>query len=306
VEVTEVTHPSVEEVAEHLEGVLSPGDEQRVRAHLDECAECAATARELAAVTERLRASAAAVPPIPGDVAARVEAALAEQAREPRASADRDVPTGHAGVSRGVRPTHQLRGPGEADDLEERRRRRRRVLSGGLLAAAAATVVAVGVGEMVQSGLSGSGDAAQESAVTADRGAAGAGDPPADRPGARSGGGPQVAQAPRAEAGSLAKDRSEPPAFRDRRAELGLAGLVQGVAAAHTPARPRHDRADCVAAALGDGAGASVASYSVDLPGAVGVGGAVVVLRPSDAPTVGLLLECTPRPRVLLRRGLAP
>jgi anti-sigma factor RsiW len=281
VEVTDVTHPSVEEVSLHLEGVLDPGDEQRVRRHLEQCAECASTAQELHRVTEQVHAagefsqSSQPVPPVPAEVAARVESALAQEAS-----------------GRGV------------VDLAQRRRRRRRVLSGGLLAAAAATVVAVGLGQLMQSG--GAGDAAGGTAgsvvaqqQTAPRRNTPRGGPEAsalgdDGQGRSDTGLPQEAH----ERGLKGPDTLSLPAPpRD-------VALIEGVAAAHSPDRPQHDLPGCVRSALGSDLG-PVASYAVRLPGGGGAPG-VVVLRPSRAPTEGVLVDCRPQPHVLARRGLHP
>jgi hypothetical protein len=264
VEVTDVRHPGADDVALHLEGQLAPADEQRVAAHLRECADCAALAGDLAALPEALRTAADPPPPMPEQVAHRIQAALARE----------------AGVA----------------SLDERRTRRRRVLGAGLLAAAAATVVAVGLGELVQntgSGGSASSGAQQESAVAGRR--------------------PTRPLHERQDAAALGADGTRPRqqqgdlgvAGASLRARSALAGLVEGVAAAHTPERARYDRDACVRTALGltgGGAVGSLASYAVELPGR-GVPGAVV-LRPSRAPAEGLVVSCGPRPQVLLRHGL--
>jgi len=289
-----VTHPGVEEVALHLEGVLDPADEQRVRAHLERCDECAATARDLVGVSEQLHAAARLsdppepVPPIPGDVAARVEYALTREADDRAVEA---VPAAAA-----------LAAGGEAsdaagDDLDARRRRRRRVLSGGLLAAAAATVVAVGLGEVMQGG--GSAQVAGS-----------AGSAPAERPQTR----PDTLRSG-PEASALTDDGLGVEGLgRDDAAsgqrELAFAArlrdmaLIEGVAAAHSPDRARHDLPACVRGALGGDLG-PVASYAVRLPRSGGIPG-VVVLRPSRRPTEGVLVACTAPPQVLARRGLQP
>jgi len=287
-----VTHPSVEEVALHLEGVLDPADEQRLRAHLEHCARCAVTARDLRGVTEQLHVAARSpesAPAMPADVAARVESALA---RESDDRADEAVPAS-ATHSAGGGATGATVG-----DLVARRRRRRRVLSGGLLAAAAATVVAVGLGQLMQSG----GESAQfarggsAGSVTAERQPARQPDTLRSGPQASALGGESLG---RGRDGALGKQGTLAAATR-----LRDAGLIEGVAAAHSPARARHDLLGCVRGALGADLG-PMASYAVRLPKTGGVPG-VVVLRPSRRPTEGVLVACTAPPQVLARRGLQP
>jgi hypothetical protein len=297
VEVTDVTHPSVEEVALHLEGVLEHADEQRVRAHLEQCTDCAATARGLEGLTGQLHAAAhSSEPPlpIPTDVAASIESALAREAGE------RGPVSGTDGA-----PVDEAGARGPVDDLAERRRRRRRVLSGGLLAAAAATVVAVGLGELVQTGGGAAGGSAESATA---QGTAGR------RPDSLRG--PAISSSLDAKEQTPAQAAGEPGTggphgvgpggprahLQGRRGDD--AALIAGVAAAHAPERAQHDRPGCVRAALGDDLG-PVASYAVRLPGITGPP-AVVVLRPNLHPTVGVLVACTPQPRVLARHGLQP
>jgi hypothetical protein len=274
-----VTHPSVEQVADYLEGVLGTDEHDRVRAHLEECEACTATAHDLATMPQTLRTAAATTPPMPEQVAARLQSALADEARR--------------------RPR-----PVAVSDLAGRRQRRRRALTGGLLAAAAVTVVAVGLGEVVGPGGTGSsGGSAGESAVSG-RAPADAADPrrpEAGRP--RPDGstaqrrGPGVAVAPEARGG---RGDSPEPFLRG----LTPAELIDAVAARHVPGTVRRDRPACVDAALGNGA-RTAAAYAVRLPAGSGGTRGLVVLRPGAAPTEGVLLACDPSPRVLLRRGLS-
>ncbi len=298
-----MTHPSVEDVALHLEGVLGPADELRVRTHLAQCEECAVTARQLRGVTDQLHAAAApeSTPPIPADVAARVESALA------RESAERAAGTG--GGAGKVAASATAAGGTVAGrtvgDLDERRRRRRRVLSGGVLAAAAATVVAVGLGQLTQTGVTGQSASGDAGSVAAERAPAQSG----PRRDAARGGSPQSSALSADGQGRVGTNESGGNAFRPTvplplKVAAQGAGLIEGVAAAHSPDHPGHDLPGCVRAALGDGLG-PVASYSVQLPGGNGAPG-VVVLRPNRAPTQGVLVACSPQPHVLARRGLRP
>ncbi|MFI9360151.1 anti-sigma factor family protein [Kitasatospora sp. NPDC053057] len=73
-------HPSVEELADLAEGLVEPAEAARaLHRHLDGCAECRETADALAEVQALL--GAVEPEPMPADVAARLDAALAEAAR---------------------------------------------------------------------------------------------------------------------------------------------------------------------------------------------------------------------------------
>jgi hypothetical protein len=270
-----VSHPSTEELAEHLEGVLDPPSDDRVRAHLQDCAECAATARELAAAGERLREAAEHPPPMPEHVVRRLEAALAA---ESRARSD----------------------GGGATSLHDRRRGRRRLATTGLLAAAAVTVAAVGLGEVLSGGGGSDGQAAggsagrldsaelQQEQAGGDAGTSAA--PPGVAPRAQDQpSGPDRLGGAAVIAGVAA--RHEPGTRRHERArcvDVALQGVVVG--------GPAPSDAD-----------APLASYAVDVPApGGGTTPGAVVLRTTDAPVEGLLVACEPRPRVVLRRDLRP
>jgi len=282
-----VTHPGVEAIAEHLEGTLDQAEDQRVREHLRSCAECTDRADALSALPGLLR-TAGEAPVMPEHLARRVDDAIADEARR-RAEVPAPVAAA-AAMAQPARAEKPAAAGGDATpppvaDLDVRRRRLRRMLAGGLLAAAAATVVAVGLGDMLrtseQQAAEGAGSGAPPSAesLLQPEGRRGASD---TAPGAQ--------QAPSAAALPLVP-----------------AGLIADVAAAHDPQRPGHERRDCVASALGSDAARTGASYAVKLPGGAGSGGptpGVVLLRPNDAPTQAVLVACSPRPRVLDRRGL--
>lgn len=260
-----MSHPGVEEVAEHLEGLLTSEADERVRAHLRDCADCAAVAHELGAVPDTLRAAAAPTSAIPGPVVERVEAAIAAESRSRSES---------AGVT----------------SLTDRRQRRRRAVGGALVAAAAVMVVAVGVTEVL--------DESQRSQTAAgESGRASAG--PLQKP--LEGTAEDAAPSTRGPSGPPAAFGSR---RQDVSGDGASARLVDRVAAGHRPGEPQRERAGCVAAALGD-AGWSGASYAVVLGDGRGGGGpGAVVLRPAGSPGVGILVACAPEPRVLLRRQL--
>jgi len=281
-----VTHPGVEAISEHLEGTLDKAEDQRVREHLRSCAECTDRADALSAMPGLLRA-AGEVPVMPEHLARRVDDAIAEEERRRTAA---PVPVAAAAAVAQPAGAEKPAGadrdatPPPVADLDVRRRRRR-MLGGGLLAAAAAAIVAVGLGDMLRT----SEQPAAESA--------GSGAPPSAesllQPEGRRGASdtaPGTQQAPSAAALPLVP-----------------AGLIADVAAAHDPQRPGQERRDCVTSALGSDAARTGASYAVKLPGGAGSGGptpGVVLLRPNDAPTQAVLVACSPRPRVLDRRGL--
>jgi predicted anti-sigma-YlaC factor YlaD len=296
-----VTHPSVEAIAEHLEGALYQADDQRVREHLRGCAECADRAEGLRALPGLLR-TAGEVPSMPEHLARRVDDAIADEARR-RAEAPAPVAAAAAMSGTAQAGDKALAGR-EAEtqetpvvDLDAHRRRRRRVLAGGLLAAAAATVVAVGLGDVLQTSQQApeSAQSSQSTGRTKSTGTAGA--PPSAESLLESNG-RQRANDPAPGAMQASPDAALP---------LSPAALIAGVVDAHDPQRPGHERRDCLASALGPDAARTGASYAVSLPGGAGTGGpvpGVVWLRPNNRPTEAVLVACAPRPRELERRGL--
>ncbi|MGN5379388.1 anti-sigma factor family protein [Streptomyces lasalocidi] len=72
-------HPDVEEISDLTEGLLPPGRSTDIRQHLNTCEPCA----DVHASLEEIRGLLGSVPdvaPMPGDVAARIDAALAVEA----------------------------------------------------------------------------------------------------------------------------------------------------------------------------------------------------------------------------------
>jgi anti-sigma factor RsiW len=294
-----VTHPSAEEVAEHLEGLLGPDDDRRVREHVAGCADCAATVAALTGVSGSLRRAADEIPPIPADVEIRVRDAIA--AESARASAGGAEPTAEpadepvAGrVAASPVPESEVHAGPAVTPLDQRRRRRR-ALAGGLLAAAAATVVVVGVGEVLGGG--GAGDLA----VSEQAGSAGGQAESDARPLESAAGRPGVAADERGPLTLPGLGAQDQPG-RDQELSFSGVALVESIADRHRPEAAGSERAGCVRSVLGDGA-RSAASYAVTLPGGSTPG--AVVLRPGDSPTVGLLLDCGPRPALVLRHTLA-
>lgn len=141
-------HPSVEELADLAEGLIE--DAAAVGAlhrHLSGCAECRETADALGEVRALLGGVEA--PPMPTDVAARLDAALAEEAaRRDTADGSRGAPGSTRGPAAPAPPSRPAAvapparatgatGPGRP------RPRRRRV---GLLLGAVAALAAIGLG----------------------------------------------------------------------------------------------------------------------------------------------------------------
>ncbi|MFB7472427.1 anti-sigma factor family protein [Kitasatospora sp. NPDC056184] len=73
-------HPEVDELADLAEDLLPPAEADALRRHLTGCAECRETVDALAEVRTLL--GGAEFPPMPDDVAARIDAALAAAASE--------------------------------------------------------------------------------------------------------------------------------------------------------------------------------------------------------------------------------
>lgn len=284
-----MTHPRVDEVAGYLAGTLDAATTERTREHLQGCSSCAATARDLEAVSARLTSVGAEPEPMPAHVVSRIEAALAAEAR---LRDEADSADAASAASAGSPVT----------SLDDRRRRRRRLLSGGLLAAAAATVVAVGLGEVLPLGDS-DGDAAGSAGVTslAEEQAGESAEDRGDSGGAASPDATGPEAAPRAGGGGA------PEGLRGGSEGLGLRGaLVDAIVGAHRPGSTRVERPRCLAAAV-DGAPGDGASYAVRLPPSPGQRNgtpAVVWVHPSRDPQQAVLVVCAPEPRVVLRRGL--
>lgn len=80
-------HPDVELLAEHAEELLSPEQSAELTEHLTTCADCRETYAALSELTALL-GDEPAPGPMPEDVAARIDAALAAEREQPTADAD--------------------------------------------------------------------------------------------------------------------------------------------------------------------------------------------------------------------------
>lgn len=98
-------HPTLDELAEAAEQLLSPDRSAAVAAHLATCAECQAWAASLRAVTAEL--GAAPAPAMPSDVAQRLSRVLvAESAHRDRPRSAK-VTLGNFGANRPAKPTQR-------------------------------------------------------------------------------------------------------------------------------------------------------------------------------------------------------
>ncbi|MEY9843229.1 zf-HC2 domain-containing protein [Streptacidiphilus sp. MAP5-3] len=87
-------HPDADALADHVEGLLSPEPTTELEAHLAGCTDCRETYDALLEIRELLQAErSSADDPIPGDVAARIDAALAAAAATPAADVTDDAGT---------------------------------------------------------------------------------------------------------------------------------------------------------------------------------------------------------------------
>ncbi|WP_030233126.1 zf-HC2 domain-containing protein [Streptomyces sp. NRRL S-350] len=149
-------HPPVERLADLAEGLVdSPEAVEALREHLDGCAECRETVEALSEVQALLGTVEA--PPMPADVAARLEAALAEEAARAASESPAEPPAGNgrgnpAAARRSSAPTPLARaaaGPSAPPSRPSsstgpgRSRPRRRF---ALLLGAATVLAAIGLG----------------------------------------------------------------------------------------------------------------------------------------------------------------
>lgn len=131
-------HLSTDTVADHLEGLLDPAEQDAVDAHLRTCSTCARLRAEVASVSTLLAGSAAEDIPVPEAVADRVQGAI-------QAESDRRARGG--GVASLEAARHR----------QPHRQRRWSPRAGRALAAVAGLVVLVGGGAFAVQQLSGTG-----------------------------------------------------------------------------------------------------------------------------------------------------
>lgn len=151
------SHPDVEALAFFAEDLLDPDEERSVAAHIQTCANCAATLDELSGVTRVL--SEAPAPALPQGLADLLDGRIAEAVNErAAAAASAGTPASEAPVPGPDGPEHT--GPGTpADDalapVVPIAARRRRFGLPHLMAVAAAAVFVVGGGAAIINGVAG-------------------------------------------------------------------------------------------------------------------------------------------------------
>ncbi|PBC78619.1 hypothetical protein BX265_3395 [Streptomyces sp. TLI_235] len=165
-------HPDVEVLADLAEQLTDPAEEPALRRHLADCAECADTFTALAEVRELL--GAVETPPMPADVAGRIDAALAaartETAPSPAHTADASAEAVRPAVGRPGGHPAGATGPGRPGRTARGRRRVR------LLLATVSAAAVIGFGALLLPLSSTGGGGAADSAA---RPAAGGAEQPA-------------------------------------------------------------------------------------------------------------------------------
>ncbi|GAA2134498.1 hypothetical protein GCM10009760_11910 [Kitasatospora kazusensis] len=87
-------HPDIDLLADLSEGLVGPADLPALQEHLDRCEECADTLAALTEVRELL--GSVDTPPMPADVAARIDSALAAEAAAAAAAREAAEESGNA------------------------------------------------------------------------------------------------------------------------------------------------------------------------------------------------------------------
>jgi hypothetical protein len=246
-------HIDVEVLSDLVEGLLPPEREAELAAHLAGCAECRDTQDALAQIRELLGDQP--VEPMPADVVARIDGALALAALPPPRPAEAPRPV--------VPTARDHDAPSGTVSLDAARRRRRR--RGPLLLAAAAAVAAVVIGVTV---IGGGGDDDRKHSADRSAGAPAAAPSPSasPKPAERPGAGP-------AQDSPQAPNAAAPHAYSD-------AGLPEQITRL-LGARPTdlHSLPACVSTALGPKAAGALA---VDAGTYRGKSAYVVVLAGGD------------------------
>lgn len=96
-------HPDVETLSEYVEDLLSPQAAAELAAHLDRCPDCRESCDALDEIRSLLGRTEA--PPIPDDIALRIDAALAAEAAHSTAKQERDPGELSATPARSTAPT---------------------------------------------------------------------------------------------------------------------------------------------------------------------------------------------------------
>ncbi|MFD4538617.1 zf-HC2 domain-containing protein [Streptomyces bauhiniae] len=152
-------HPDVAEISDLTEGLLSPSRSAELRHHLDGCEACAEVHAALTEI-QGLLGGVPEAPPMPTDVADRIDAALAAEAADRTGQADSGSPGRHvsretaAPPDRPAKSSRATTGPGR----KERSRSRRRTAALG----AVLTAAVLGAGSLLIQSL---GDNASEKAA---------------------------------------------------------------------------------------------------------------------------------------------
>ncbi|MFE9722104.1 anti-sigma factor family protein [Streptomyces sp. NPDC005794] len=135
-------HPDVSEISDLTEGLLAPSREAVLRRHIDACEDCDDVYASLEEVRSLLGTAVPLSDPMPEDVAARIDAALASEAVSaarlpdsaiPVSRETYDLPADSAGSPRPAGRPRGATGPGRSPS----RRRRRTVILGTAFGAAA-------------------------------------------------------------------------------------------------------------------------------------------------------------------------
>lgn len=93
---SDAQHLTYDEIADYAEGLLDPAGQSAAASHLSACPECSAVQEQLTSVSSLL-AAAADRGPLPEHVAARLEAALADEGRQAACPSDTATETGSSG-----------------------------------------------------------------------------------------------------------------------------------------------------------------------------------------------------------------
>ena len=217
-------HIRADKLARYRAGDLGTRESARVRAHLDGCARCTAAADDLAAVSTFLASVPA--PPMPEDVTARIEAALAAEAASRAASPA--VP-----AARGPVPA----APGRDGVTRRAAVRNPKILSGGWLrppatlrVAAGAAVAAVVLGGGIAAiRLAGSSGTSGSSATAGSSLSSGSGSSGAAAQGSRAAPAVMPARSPSPTLSYQAGGRSRPFTVLTSSADLGPGTLAREV-----------------------------------------------------------------------------